>query len=124
MEANRKLDALIGKEIVGLDVEPSSKYAGWYEDLIPIGNREFIDPQGWVYDKGRKPVPWYSGNLFAAFELAEITDILVDHNLSQTDDGTWMICDWDGFEFARADTVPLVICLAVVKDRGIEFEGD
>src|SRR4030042_122504 len=129
---NREIDVLVAKEVMGLDVEPSSNYGGWYDDLIPIGNHEFIDPEGWVYDKGRKAVPHFSTNLFAAWTIVErLCNWDEDDNMltlkgqgpdlnPQPDDvygegwweaeisGTW------GKVAVEADTMPLAVCLVAL----------
>lgn len=130
---SREIDVLVAREIMGFDVEPSSNYDGWYGDLIPIGNREFIDPEGWVYDKGRKAVPHFSTNLVCTWPLVEkLCNWDVDDNMltltgqgpdlePRPDDedskgwwnakisGTW------GEVTAKADTAPMAICLAVLE---------
>lgn len=137
---NREIDVLVAREVMSLDVEPSSNYDGWYGDLIPIGDREFIDPKGWVYDKGRRAVPHFSTNLICAWMLVEkVCNWDVDDNmlilkgqgpdlnpqLDDEDSGEWWEAEINGTwgkVTAEADTVPLALCLVALKVRDIDIE--
>jgi len=151
---NRKIDVLVAKEIFGLDVEPSSNYDGWYGDLIPIGDRMFVDPQGWVYDKGKQAVPCYSTNISSAWEVVEwirqngyIIKFWSPNGGPYK--GQWEVNAWKrvisatgeddpemravfedteeigtGIDMAPAATAPLAICLAALKLKGIEVEDE
>lgn len=126
MPAGRETDALIAEKVMGLKPEPSSEHEGWYGDLIPIGDHEFIDPQGWVYfDKkyGLQPVPDYSTNIAAAWKAVEKLNLSYRIGIDKAHDNVfWCWFDLDDPEdyameknyYATGNTVPLAVCRAAL----------
>ncbi len=136
MPAGRQMDALVGKE-VGLDVEPSSNYDCFYGDLISIGDGEFLDPQGWVCDKGNALLPCFSTDIAAAWQVVKLLqnsklDLgifsavykgVVDYYVEFTHDVPYDEANTPFIDSplpetigdAYADTAPLAICRAGMK---------
>lgn len=140
---NRKIDVLVAKEIFGFDVEPSSNYDGWYGDLIPIGDRMFVDPQGWVYDKGRQAVPCYSTNISDAWKVVsrilatwdngrferrfELSGDPDDKEAAWEASFGWRYDEPTNIEYPAACVSAmrpeLAICLAALKLKGVDIDA-
>ena len=108
---NRELDALIAEKVFGwTHCAPNSPYDGEVTGVFFGTGR----PHG----GGTIPLPHYSTDISAAWEVVEKVGLLNEYLLGCWDDGIWVVSDVDGNWYADAVTAPLAICLAALKAKG------
>lgn len=129
MEAGRELDRLVAEKIFGRD--PMNARHGLHKD----GDIEYH----WGYPLGHDVAPYYSTNIAAAWEVVE--KLYADgywaelqtpwnepggeanqgHSCGFT---PFLTTGWNGVpdHWTPAPTMPLAICLAALKAKGIDID--
>lgn len=108
MKAGRELDALVADKIMGLKV-----YGQFHEN-----------------DRGvRIHVPRYSTNIEDAWKVVEKMENTHRFSLHRTvKENGWQVIFWDIETDAHrslvAETAPLAICLAALRCKGIDIDGN
>jgi len=128
MEAGIKLDALIAKHVMGLDViiaKPSGGVicSGVWNRITPCDDGSLMCEHP-TYD-GYMHVGFgsnrYSADIKAAWEVVEKMDLFIAYSL-QKFGGKYVVLDEDRIIVAGSDTAPHAICLAALKAKGVEIE--
>ena len=117
-----------------LDMQIVEEVLGW--DLDELVREEFLRFRGSntgigmsgseVYDDEKYRdrmlsivVPCYSGNVESAMQLAVETGLFKKYVLSQRNSGWWIIYTHFRSIFAQSNTIPTVICHAVLRMKGV-----
>lgn len=118
IEAGRILDALIAERVMGWTFVSHNCYVPYGKDTCgynPSG-------KGGFHNDGRMPIPKYSTEIAAAWEVVEKLELAV---LPAIYDGyKWAACtDAEGYYYSdkfcsQADTAPLAICRAALEVVG------
>lgn len=129
IKAGRELDAIVAENVMGFAAKNFPMNGGWFYighwECKTIGGIEIPGPGGHPMDAywemNSKPLPHYSTDIAAAWQVVEKLDLFRGTALLGANSGHdrgWQIveeCQDLGDIIAEAETAPLVICLAALK---------
>lgn len=108
MKPGRELDILVAENVMG-----------WKFHVHGVGS---FDSGHWEHPDGRvarirshiNPLPYYSTDITAAWEVVEKLDLLENAQLGKNISGFWGVWGNDG-SFSCGETPALAICLAALR---------
>lgn len=111
---NREIDALVAESVFNLNIVTG---------VWPLMHRVDEDCNC-CYRK--KAVSYYSIDIAAAWEAASRVGLFETYMMHNIADNDWRVFHgWSEYSvdnyFAKADTAPMAICLAVLKLNGVEI---